>query len=64
MRLYQAVRREFEKQPSGLHLPGGRVVKRFQGERVNRVVWKLVRGLYFHEMSSVLPDDTVYDRNH
>lgn len=56
--LYEMVRREFDKSPSGLHLPGGRVVKRFQHERVNRVVWKLVRGLYAHEMKSVLPDDT------
>ena len=56
--LFHAVRQEFDKQPSGLHLPGGRVIKRFQGGRVNRVAWKLVRGLYFHEMSAVLPDDT------
>lgn len=58
MALYEMVRREFDKSPSGLHLPGGRVIKRFQHERVNRVVWKLVRGLYAYEMRSVLPDET------
>jgi len=58
--LFQAVRKEFEPNPSGLHLPGGRVVKRFDGERVNRVAWKLVRGMYFHETSAVLPDDTPF----
>ena len=58
--LFHAVRQEFDKNPSGLHLPGGRVVKRFEGERVNRVAWKLVRGMYFHETSNVLPDDTPF----
>ncbi len=58
--LYEKVRREFEKHPGGLHLPGGRVVKRFQGDRINRVAWKLVRGLYFHETNSVLADDTPF----
>ena len=49
---------EFDKFPSGLHLPAGRVIKRFDGERVGRVVWKLVRGLYFYETKSVLGEDT------
>ena len=56
--LYEMVLREFDKFPSGLHLPGGRVIKRFNGERVNRVAWKLVRGLYFYETKSVLGEDT------
>jgi hypothetical protein len=59
VRLYAMVRREFERFPGGLHLPGGRVVKRFDGPRVNRVAWKLVRGLYFHETRRVLPEDTL-----
>ena len=58
--MFQAVRQEFEEHPSGLHLPGGRVIKRFDGDRVNRVAWKLVRGLYFRETSTVLPDDTPF----
>ncbi len=56
--LGRAVLREFEKQPSGLHLPPGLVIKRVQGERISRVVWKLTRGLYFHETSGVLAKDT------
>ena len=60
VRLYEMVRREFDKFPSGLRLPGGRVVKRFDGARVNRVAWKLVRGLYFHQTASVLPEDTPF----
>ena len=59
-RLYEMVRREFDRFPSGLHLPGGRVVKHFDGGRVNRIVWKLARGLYFHHNDSVLPDDTPF----
>ena len=56
--LGRTVLREFEKQPSGLHLPPGLIIKRVQGERISRVVWKLTRGLYFHEASSVLTEDT------
>lgn len=48
---------EFEARPSGLYLPGGRVVKRFDGERVERVLWKIVRGLFFHEHGRFLPLD-------
>jgi hypothetical protein len=46
---------EFEPRPSGLVLPENKVVKRFEGERIERVVWKIVRGLYFHHHSVVLP---------
>jgi hypothetical protein len=56
--LGRTVLREFETNPSGLILPPGVVVKRVQGERLVRVVWKITRGLYFHEHGSVLPDDT------
>lgn len=51
---------EFVHQPSGLQLPGQRVIKRVEGERMGRVVWKLVRGLYFTETGTVLPEDTPY----
>jgi len=56
--LGHTVLREFEVQPSGLHLPQGLVIKRVQGQRISRVVWKLTRGLYFHETSSVLGTST------
>jgi hypothetical protein len=56
--LGRTVLREFESNPSGLHLPHGVVVKRVQGERLVRVAWKIVRGLYFHECGGILPGNT------
>jgi hypothetical protein len=48
---------EFEPNPSGLVLPDGKVVKRFQGERLRRVAWKIVRGLHFyHNNGEVLAE--------
>ena len=41
--------------PSGLVLPGNKVVKRFQGKRLTRIAWKIVRGLNFHHHDVVLP---------
>jgi hypothetical protein len=46
--LTKMVLEEFDPNPSGLLLPGGKVVKRFQGERLRRVAWKIVRGLHFY----------------
>ena len=48
--------REFEERPSGLHLPSNLVLKRLDGDRITRVAWKLVRGLYFLETGSVLAE--------
>lgn len=56
--LNQKVLREFVKYPSGLILPGGKVVKRFDPERVWRVVWKITMGLFYHEYGRLLPKDT------
>jgi hypothetical protein len=49
---------EFDARPSGLHLPHGLVVKKVEGARLVRVVWKIVRGLYFFETASILGDNT------
>jgi hypothetical protein len=54
--LTKMVLNEFDPNPSGLFLPGGKVVKRFNGERLRRVAWKMVRGLYFHHIGDVLPE--------
>src|SRR5262249_46427274 len=55
--LTRKVLREFDPQPHGLVLPGGKVVKRFEGERLRGVVWKMVRGLHFHHSGGeVLPE--------
>ena len=47
---------EFNPNPSGLFLPGGKVVKKFDGERLRRVAWKMVRGLHFYHTREVLPE--------
>jgi len=56
--LLETVRREFDRTPSGIVLPPGKIVKRFQGTRIGRVTWKILRGLYFQQQRSVLPEDT------
>src|SRR5260370_3224428 len=55
--LTKMVLNEFDPNPSGLFLPGGKVVKRFDGQRLRRVAWKMVRGLHFHHTGEVLPDN-------
>lgn len=52
------VLREFEDRPSGLYLPGDKVLKRFDGKRVNRILWKIVRGLFYKEYIRFLPKET------
>jgi len=56
--LVSKVYQEFERRPSGLVLPHGLVAKRIEGERVHRVAWKIIRGLYFHHFGEFLPQDT------
>jgi hypothetical protein len=55
--LMQKVLREFDPRPSGLALPNDKIAKRFEGARISRVVWKIVRGLHFHHTNQVLPTD-------
>jgi hypothetical protein len=55
--LIKKVLAEFEPQPGGIVLPGNRVLKRFDGERIRRVAWKIVRGLYFHRTGKLLPEN-------
>ena len=55
--LADKILREFEPQPSGLHLPWGLVAKRQEGDRIKRVAWKIVRGLYFQHHSAFLYED-------
>jgi hypothetical protein len=57
-KLLHKVFREWEKRPSGLHLPPGKVVKRIEGKRIHRVAWKIVRGLFFYNEERVLPEST------
>ncbi len=57
-RLLQRVLGEFESQPSGLVLPPGIVAKSFEGDRILRVAWKIVRGLYFFHNGGYLSEDS------
>jgi hypothetical protein len=54
--LVAMVMSEFEHRPSGLVLPFGQVIKRFDSQRTQRVLWKIVRGLNFHHHSQVWPE--------
>jgi hypothetical protein len=57
-RLLRKVFQEWDKRPSGLYLPKGKILKRIEGERIHRVAWKIVRGLFFHDEKMMLPDNT------
>jgi hypothetical protein len=57
-KLVAKVLNEFQHTPGGILLPPGLVAKRFEGDRLHRVAWKIVRGLYFHEFGEVLPEKT------
>ncbi|MHB1094756.1 MAG: hypothetical protein ACYC3F_01120 [Gemmatimonadaceae bacterium] len=52
------VLRSFERRPGGLHLPRDLIAIRLDGVRVERVAWKIVRGLFFLEYGFTLPEHT------
>jgi len=56
--LFPRVLQEFEARPSGILLPHGLMLKRFDGERVYRVIWKIIRGLHFLTFRRAIPGDT------
>ena len=56
--LLKRVLGEFERNPSGLILPQDTVIKRFDGDRILRVAWKIVRGLYFVHSDVFLPENS------
>lgn len=57
-KLLSKVWKEWEKRPSGLVLPAGKVVKRIEGKRIHRVAWKIVRGLFFYHQGKLLREET------
>ena len=61
MSLYRKIRREFEPRPGGVYLPRGLLAKTFDGHRAWRVMWKIVRGLFFHHYDRYLPHNTPQD---
>lgn len=56
-RLGRKILAEFEHEPGGIVLPHGRVAKRFDRSRVWRVIWKITRGLFHHEIGGFLPEE-------
>lgn len=52
------IKNEFQdRAPAGIAFPDERIAKRYDDERVNRVIWKIVRGLFHHEAGQHLPED-------
>jgi len=49
---------EFDKRPSGLYLPHGKIKQTLNRKRLNRVIWKICRGLYFYEFKKFLPENS------
>ena len=39
-------------------MPKGKILKRIEGNRIYRVGWKIIRGLYFHSEGKYLPEST------
>jgi hypothetical protein len=58
--LVKKVLAEFDLRPSGLIIPG-KVVKRFDGKRLRRIVLKIIRGLFFHHYGKYLPEELTAD---
>lgn len=58
--LHHGILKSFDPRPSGLYLPGDKMAMRVDGARLKRVIWKLVRGLWFIEYGKPLPEDTPY----
>lgn len=58
--LGKKVSKEFiDRTDAGIILPGELMLKKFEGNRVWRVVWKIVRGLFYKEYKIILPDNTI-----
>lgn len=57
--LFRKILSEFRWDHNGVYLPPGLIVKTFEPNRIHRVVWKIVRGLFFFEKKYVLPEHTL-----
>jgi hypothetical protein len=55
--LYLKVLNEFDKTPGGIVLPSWMIAKRYDGKRIRRVLWKITRGLFYHENKIFLPEN-------
>jgi hypothetical protein len=55
--LMYKVLNEFDGHPNNIILPPDKIAKHFEGGRINRVVWKIVRGLHFHHHRQIIPEE-------
>ncbi len=46
---------EFSDKVGGIHLPNSKIAKSFDTRRFNRIIWKIIRGLFFVHNDEVLP---------
>jgi hypothetical protein len=57
--LARKISKEFsDRTESGIILPNDKMIKKFDGERIWGVVWKIVRGLFYKEYDRFLPENT------
>ena len=54
-RLGLMILEEFDKR---IILPHGKIIKKFNGKRARRIIWKITRGLFFKETGRFVPEDT------
>ncbi|WP_407157689.1 hypothetical protein [Bradyrhizobium sp. STM 3557] len=55
--LVNQVMDEFKSVIKGVHLPANRVAKFIDHHRAYGVIWKIIRGLYFHHHGVILPKE-------
>jgi len=55
--LVNQVMDEFRSAINGVHLPASKVAKLIDHRRAHGVIWKIIRGLYFHHVGKVLPSE-------
>lgn len=49
---------EFRDPIGGIVLPNNKVIKEVDTRRVNRIAWKIIRGLHFIEYKNIIPENT------
>lgn len=55
--LYYQVKDEWtDRTKTGLFYPNDKLVKKVDLTRIKNIIWKIVRGIYFHEKETVLPN--------
>ena len=55
-KLLNRIWNQFEKEPSGIILPKGKIALRYERGRIENVIWKIIKGLYFIEYNEYLHD--------